>query len=162
MRAKQRERKSKSLVERFHAKYEIDENGCWIWQSKTRPDGYGVIWAGIEEGREVRAHRLSYEIHHGPIPEGLTVDHVCRVRACVNPEHLRLLTREDNVMVGIGPAAENARKTICKRGHLLTDDNVYVTRSGYRNCRECHRLYERVRRAEIAKNGSAKGIASKF
>lgn len=162
MRAKQRERKSKPLADRFHAKYDIDENGCWIWNSKLRADGYGVIWGGVEEGREVRAHRLSYELHHGPIPEGLTVDHVCRVRACVNPDHLRLLERGENVLAGIGPAAVNARKTICKRGHALTEDNVYITRAGYRNCKTCRRLGQSVRYRLIRDYGYAENVASKF
>ncbi|MGN7978246.1 HNH endonuclease [Microbacterium sp. 22195] len=78
--------------ERFWEK--VDKRGdCWIWTACVSPDGYGNL--GVY-GRVVRAHRFSYEIHHGPIPAGLQVDHLCRNRACVRPEHLRLVTSAQN------------------------------------------------------------------
>lgn len=146
-----RQRRSRSLAERFERLYEVDESGCWLWRSKINQAGYGMIWGGIELGRELRAHRVAYELHVGPIPDGLTIDHLCRVRHCVNPDHLQAVTRGTNVLRGASGPAANARKTHCKRGHEFTPENTYVTKAGYRNCRACMAMWQReLRRGRSA------------
>lgn len=107
---------------------------CIEWQGNIHVSGYGRL------GQKY-AHRVAYEREIGPIPEGLVIDHLCRNRACVNTDHMELVTNGENVMRGEGPAAENARKTRCPKGHPLTPGNLYVgkTRSGgkERRCRTC-------------------------
>lgn len=84
----------------------------------------------------------------GPIPEGMDLDHTCRNRGCVNPEHLEPVTTQVNTLRGIGPTAENARKTHCKHGHPLEGDNLYVDPEGKRKCRAC---MERIQAERSAK-----------
>jgi hypothetical protein len=74
----------------------------------------------------------------GPIPEGLTIDHLCRVRHCVNPAHLEAVSERVNILRGNGAGARNARKTHCVKGHAFTPDNLYRDYQGYRRCRRCH------------------------
>lgn len=112
-------------------------SGCWIWNASLNPGGYGQICT--RTGHPALAHRVSYELNRGPIPKGLTLDHLCRNRCCVNPDHLEAVTMTLNVLRGIGPTAVNARKTICKRGHALTQDNVHLWRN-MRFCKACIRI----------------------
>lgn len=134
-----------ALLERFWSK--VDRNGpvpdyaphlgpCWIWTAcLTR--GYGQFSSG--HGRRRRAHRLSYEVVRGAIPDGLVLDHLCRVLACVRPDHLEPVTQQVNVMRALGV-------DICYRGH----SSWRVSSGGNRSCRECRkisrRLYKRNRR----------------
>lgn len=136
---------------RFWAK--VDKNGpggCWLWTGALA-SGYGVL--GID-GRNVFAHRFAYELLIGPIPEGLTLDHLCRIRRCCNPSHLEIVTRGENVLRGEGPTARHARKTHCKRGHPFDEANTYRTPKG-RHCRACRRLHEerwRLGRKSLRRN----------
>lgn len=83
---------SQSPEERFWSK--VDKSGeCWTWTRALNGYGYGAAWF---EGRMKGAHRVSYELHYGTIPEGLQVDHKCWNRACVNPEHLQLVSNAAN------------------------------------------------------------------
>ena len=108
--------------------------GCWEWKAHISQAGYGQLKG---RGKKVvYAHRAVYEMLVGPIPKGLTIDHLCRNRACVNPNHMEPVTSVENVMRGQGPFAVNARKTHCKRGHEFTGDNTYRSRKG-RECRKC-------------------------
>ncbi len=127
-------------------------SGCWLWLGKVADTGYGKASLA---GREVYAHRLFYETHVGPILPGLTLDHLCRVRLCVNPAHMEPVTRAQNVLRGDGLAARNARKTHCKRGHPLDQANTYVARTGWRKCRACLREWQRAfrRRRSAAQPG---------
>lgn len=111
-----------------------DPFGCWIWLGSRHSAGYGVFRVN---GRYERAHRIAYEIVIGPIPAGKVSDHLCRTRECVNPFHLEPVENKTNVLRGIGPTAMRARATHCPKGHELIGANLYMTPSGYRNCRMC-------------------------
>lgn len=119
-----------ATTDRFWAKVRKTST-CWIWTSTISKSGYGRF--GINS-KTVAAHRFSWESLNGPVPEGLVLDHLCRVRHCVNPEHLEPVTNGENILRGIGPAAINKRKTHCKRGHVLTPRKGYP---GTRECRPC-------------------------
>lgn len=93
------------------------------------------------------AHRYAYEHFIGPIPEGLQVDHLCRVRNCVNPDHLEAVTCRENVLRGDGVAAANARATHCPQGHAYDEANTYTWTNGGRHCRACARIKTREQRA---------------
>lgn len=121
----------RSRVEMFQDAYVVSPSGCWLWKKPT-PNGYGRV--GL-----VWAHRLAYELLVGPIPTGLELDHLCRAPACVNPAHLEPVTHFENLRRGNGPAAINARKTHCIRGHGFTAENTYRPPSGDRRCRTCVR-----------------------
>lgn len=111
---------------------------CWLWVGAINPTGYGAAYAGKSNG-PMLAHRLAMLIKVGELPEGQVVDHICRNRACCNPDHLRLISNRENVIIGVGPSACNARKTHCHRGHEFTVENTYHHKSGVRDCRECRR-----------------------
>lgn len=113
-------------------------DGCWEWTAAKNQSGYGRFWDGE---RCVQAHRWAYEQLVGPIPDALELDHLCRNRGCVRPEHLEPVTGYENILRGEGGSAMNARKTRCWRGHSLGEDgDVYVARDGARSCRECRRI----------------------
>ena len=108
---------------------EID--GCWIWQGYLNDDGYGRLrW----KSRLILAHVLAYNLKVGEVPIGLELDHTCRNRACVNVKHLEPVTHKENMCRGI---ARNTKKAVCKRGHILSGNNLYTYPSGYRKCRTC-------------------------
>lgn len=93
---------------RFWAKVEVDESGCWLWTASTN-HGYGHFWVSPDVGK-VYAHRYAYELLVGPIPDGLEIDHLCKVRNCVNPEHLEPVTKEENWRRGDAPSAVAVRE----------------------------------------------------
>lgn len=106
---------------------------CWVWQRFKDRGGYGRKWMGV--GRpNARAHRVYYELYVGPVPEGLQIDHLCRVRACVNPEHMEPVTFAENQRRGLhGILAPG----YCKRGHPFNAENTRVDSRGRRKCRTC-------------------------
>jgi hypothetical protein len=118
--------------------------GCWRWMGYTQPDGYGRFRSAA--GRTVSAHRFAYEMLVGPIPEGLTIDHLCRIRPCVNPAHLEPVTHRENVLRGETVTAANAAKTHCAQGHAYDEANTYTDAKGSRHCRSCNRECQRIRR----------------
>lgn len=119
-----------------------DVEGCWQWMLKLMPNGYGRLkLTGIE--RSEYAHRLSYEMAHGPIPSGHEVHHLCGNKGCVNPAHLEALTIADHRALGHG-------LTHCKRGHEYTEGNTYLDGKGIKVCRTCMRLRQQARRDQKA------------
>jgi hypothetical protein len=118
--------------------------GCWVWGGIINAGGYGrVNVAGLDYRRQLQAHRVAYELFKGEIPDTYQVDHLCRNRRCVNPNHLEAVTQHENILRSEAPAAINARKTHCKRGHDLAD--AYITSAGGRQCRVCKRDAERAK-----------------
>lgn len=124
------------IEERFFRK--VDADGiCWVWLASLDDHGYGRFCRGARGLGESKAHRWSYEFLVGPIPEGMTVDHLCRNRKCVNPDHMEIVTQGTNVLRGYTLAGMNARKTHCKNGHEFTPENTRIRRHGWRECRQC-------------------------
>jgi len=117
---------------RFVNRAEPDE--CWPWLGQINTHGYGCFG-----GSTTRAHRFAYELLIGAIPVGLTIDHLCRNRNCVNPWHMEPVTNRENVLRGAGRTAVNAKRTHCPKGHPYLGDNLWFDR-GSRRCRECNRL----------------------
>lgn len=120
------------LPDRFWRRVVVDgQTGCWNWTGGKTPGGYGRI------GRFDYTHRLTYKTLVGRIPDGLQIDHLCRNRACCNPEHLEPVTQRENILRSpVALAAINARKTHCKRGHEFTSANTVIVPRG-RKCRTC-------------------------
>jgi hypothetical protein len=129
---------------RFEAKIDKRVLGCWEWTGAKTSAGYGQFQTGkySTTGNPLPeyAHRIAYELYVGPIGPGLTIDHLCRNRACVRPDHLEPVSVRENLMRGEGISARYARSDYCSRGHLKSPDNLYVYPNGSHECRECRRI----------------------
>lgn len=134
--------KPRPAAQRFWPKVTVTET-CWLWTGARQAGGYGRFLDGA--GQRVLVHRWSYEAAMGPIPEGLTLDHLCRNTACVRPDHLEVVSRELNAL----RASRNLVKTHCDRGHEFTPENIYTppSRPQVRDCRECRHINYLKRRA---------------
>lgn len=127
----------------------IRTDTCWFWVGYVGNNGYGVIkrW-----GRPQIAHRLTYNAKYGAIPKGLELDHLCRNRCCVNPDHLEPVTHKVNNNRGVGISAQNARRTHCLKGHILFGNNLYIAKRLHgrteRHCVPCQRDAVRRHRAK--------------
>ena len=143
-------RPARPILERLLSRVAKDDKGCWIYTGKARATGgYGLIGTGnAQRGtfRHLSVHRVAYEALKGPIPIGLTLDHLCRTPECCNPEYLEPVTMRENILRGNGWAAKNARKTHCKRGHPFTSENTYTKGLHDRRCRACRHAQYRSRR----------------
>ncbi len=133
-----------SLPDRFWTK--VDKNGpvpdyrpdlgpCWLWLAGRISGGYSKF---VIDQRQVLGHRVVYEDAVGPIPDGFHVDHLCRIRHCVNPDHLEPVTPYENFIRGQSPVRRNIDKTHCKQGHPYNEENTYYGPDG-RKCRPCER-----------------------
>lgn len=139
---------------RFFAKISMPDpdTGCMEWTGSKMKNGYGRFGLNRDFGPAVWfAHRMAYTYWVGPIPEGMDLDHLCRNRACVNPDHLEPKTRRDNLLASgsLSFAAKRAAVTHCPRGHEYTEANTRLSKRNQRNCRECARsFYEKKSRGE--------------
>jgi hypothetical protein len=119
---------------------------CWTWQRSRMTGGYGTLAVA---GRDFLAHRWYYEQRYGPIPDGLVIDHLCRNRACVNPDHMEPVTLNENIRRGHSPSAVAHRTNVCQRGHPLEGRNLITLQDGRRRCRAC--ANEGQRRSHLSK-----------
>ena len=152
-------RTARPLAERLaELTFPEPNSGCFLWCGVRTRDGYGLIRV-VGRRSKTLVHRAAYELEHGEIPDGLTLDHLCRNRACLNPRHLEAVPMRTNVLRGQGPTALNAAKTACVQGHAYDSEN---TRWGgsegmrYRICRACKIAANRDWRARrtAARSGS--------
>lgn len=157
-------------IQRFLANVKIDElSGCHLWTGGKISSGYGAL---ILNGKQTLAHRFSYEINVGPLPawgppDYPQLDHICRKRDCVNPSHLRLISRKENILSGNGMTAINHSKTHCRNGHPYSPENTKyrIVENGWgkgtsRMCRICRRATELARVKNITQEEALRKIAS--
>jgi hypothetical protein len=138
---------SADIKDRLWGRVIIQPDGCALWTGAVQSSGYGHMSVG--EGRIQYVHRISYSISHGEIPPGFVVDHICSNRLCVAPGHLEAVSLAENnrrtwargrgVNVNIGEAR---RKDVCPQGHPKNGENLYVTRTGAHQCKECRRQHQ--------------------
>jgi len=142
---------SNTITERFW-KYvdKCGENECWEWRGALDKEGYGRLYTHVADNGVVRmvgAHRLSWEIHKGPISKSLQIDHLCRNRKCVNPGHLEPVTCAVNIrrgLTGKGLNNHQNRKTHCQQGHPFSGTNLVINSASHaRMCRTCKNATER-------------------
>jgi HNH endonuclease len=133
---------TRSLRERLYSRLVPDpQTGCLLWTGSILRDGYGQISRGGRGSQNARVHRVAWELANGPVPDGLQLDHLCRVRHCANIAHLEAVTQRENILrSSITFASINAAKTHCDNGHEFTEANTYrPPDSRSRQCRECNR-----------------------
>jgi hypothetical protein len=112
----------------------VDKSGdCWEWTA-SRIDGYGQFRIGGGGSRNVKSHLVAYTWANGPVPSGMVIDHLCRNRACVNPDHMEVITPEENSTRGM--VSRHKTTEVCTNGHRW-DDNTLINPSGYRICKGC-------------------------
>lgn len=145
----------------YAAKYiELDAaSGCWAWIGPPASQGYGFA---NHNGVRSMAHRFVYQLYRGDIPDGLVLDHLCRNRICVNPDHLEPVTHAENLHRGEGETFVAHRSGVCLKGHELTPDNLYVDPNGTRRCVICCRAnraeaYQRRKRENGIPDRKVKG-----
>ncbi len=132
---------TRSVEERFRSYLKPDENGCVLWSGCVNDKGYGRF--NTENRKTVLAHRFAFLLSGQAIPDGLELDHLCRVPACCNPLHLEPVEHRENVRRGLAGKTVNnpqKRKTHCPNGHPYSGENLYDTPCGRRHCRECGRI----------------------
>lgn len=143
--------KHRDVTERFLDKVSPEPNsGCWLWTASTfKNTGYGQFYIGPEWGYAkgmTTAHRASWHLFKGEIPDGLHIDHLCNVRCCVNPDHLEPVTHEENTR-----RALLGKELVehCHRGHEYNEFNTYRNSRGHRECRVCRAFYRKRRQLSL-------------
>lgn len=139
---------TRPLADRLFEKTAAGPGACVIFTGHLNNNGYGTIATGGRHGKQLYAHRAAYTLLVGPIPDGLVLDHLCRVRRCINPHHLEPVTQEENVR------RASVERTHCPQGHEFTRDNTRQRPGRGRECRTCNR--ERARRRTAAQAGGAR------
>jgi hypothetical protein len=153
-----------ALPVHIRSKIELADSGCWLWTASRSRDGYG--WTSLKN-KTYQAHRLVFILLRGKLGEGMVLDHLCRVRHCVNPAHLEVVTSRENTFRSVlAPAAKNAAKTTCKLGHPFVFNGkermCVVCRAAYdENRRESKNEYMKLRgRAQRLANRQARSVVS--
>lgn len=123
---------------------------CWLWTGTTHKEGYGII---KRDRQPWKAHRLAYTLLVGPIADGLELDHLCRIRLCVNPDHLEPVTKRVNVLRGYGTGARFARRKCCPK---CQGTDFYVRPDGGRRCKFCISIRTKERRERLTGKPSRK------
>lgn len=124
-----------SDIDRFATKYTVAESGCWNWNDYVTPKGYGLF---RYQGKTQKAHRVAYQLLKGDLVDGLVIDHLCKNRSCVNPNHLEQVTNKTNLDRGRS-FLHHKEKTHCPQGHEYNEGNTYETATGWRQCKICQR-----------------------
>jgi hypothetical protein len=143
------------VMERFFEMVEKTAS-CWNWTGTKDPDGYGRFTLPrtfarahpiySKRSRFISAYKFLFQETFGSVPDGMTLDHLCRNRSCVNPYHLEVVSIKDNLHRSpLAPASINRRKMVCVRGHSLAVGNLRRTKNGARACLTCHRVMCRLR-----------------
>lgn len=137
-------------MDKSKLKFQKNKSGCWEWAGYVGKHGYGQVTI---KGKSFKAHRLSYLLHKGELTSGLEIDHLCRNRKCINPQHLEEVTKKENQRRGLSVSGKNFRKKECANGHLFSEMNTYIRPDGGRSCKICRRrAYNKMyskRRLEI-------------
>lgn len=162
-----RGRRPTPVSDRVLSRIAAGANGCWIWTGQLNNQGYGAMQfarPGEQPRKRTKlAHRVSYELLVGPIPDGLTIDHLCMVRRCINPGHLEVVTSQENALRSPDTLASRwGHRTHCERGHEFTTDNTILRPRRdnpvkfYRDCRQCRkdRSPARAMKTAAAKGGA--------
>lgn len=137
-----------TAIERILGRLIEGPNGCVLWSGALTRKGYGQTSVG---GKSAAVHRLIYVHFKGPIPDGLEIDHLCRVRNCANPDHLEAVTHQENLRRGGSPVGVNAQRTHCVNGHEFSPENTITCgRKGGRARRKCRACYNAARRRHRA------------
>ncbi len=135
---------NKEQIQRFQIRIKMDlSSGCWKWLGTMSAAGYGTFSIG---GKNTYAHRVSYELHEGKIPDGLQIDHLCRNRRCVNPAHLDVVTTQENTRRGLLGKINNwkSKNTHCPSGHPYSGKNLRITKQGWRHCIICGLIHQKT------------------
>jgi hypothetical protein len=154
---KRRRRGVTTFAQRFYAKVDKGEefDDCHLWTGAKDSDGYGKV--RLPDGRTRGSHIVAWEMAtQQDLPDGWHVDHLCRIHACCNPDHLEAVPHAENVLRGESFTARNARKTHCPQGHEYTEDNIRWHKSANgayrRECKTCVSARDRARRAQPKEN----------
>lgn len=147
-----RQWKTQTADQRFWAKVDKSD-GCWNWTASLTANGYALFKLDTTAGKSIMAHRYAYQELNGPIPDDLTIDHLCKNRRCCNPAHMEVVTRGENSRRGKGwiqgVAVRRANAEIgCRKGHPRTPDHAFKTPKGNWRCRTCDRIRQATKKAK--------------